>query len=145
MDKLFDCVAEKFALLCLQGDSSITKSGKDFVYMLDVLVGRFREDDYVVYVNKAGFPFEARQDDVHSALNSGWGFTVTESHSSLLELTGVAYDGSFAAVFFWHVDLPVHVELIGRCEDVGIPKGFDTIVHLGREYESLTVIVLRFR
>lgn len=63
----------------------------------------------------------------------------------MLELSSVAYDGSFCAIFFRHIDLPVIVESIERCEDADITKGDDALVNAGGRMRVFAFIVLSFR
>lgn len=131
MIEVFDCINEEFALLYLQGNSSITKGNTYFIGTLDVLLHRFRDNYDVVDVKEAGFPFYAIVYDVQSTLEGNWGFCDAERHASVFEMTGVTYEGPFSTVLFPYVNLPVTVELIERFEDAGITKSVDTFVHAG--------------
>ena len=60
MSEVFDLVAEETAFRNLERDVRFGKLGEDFVDMTDVVFYGFREDDDVVYVDDATFPFEFR-------------------------------------------------------------------------------------
>lgn len=52
--------------------------------MLDVIFPGLREEEEAVDVKGAGIPLEAGEDDVQSAMESGWGLSETKKTSECI-------------------------------------------------------------
>ena len=128
----FDRVAEKSAVLNLQGDASLSESGEDFVDMTNVAIQSFGEDYDIVEIDETRLPLETGEDDIERSLECGRCVSETERHVDVLKLAGVAHKGGFVTVFFNDGRLPITVKGIEGGKDARFAEGVDTFVHVGK-------------
>ena len=64
-------------------------------------------DDHIVQIDKANFPVQASQNELHKPLERGWGIAEPKRHHRKTEEALAGYKCRFIDVLGVHLDLPV--------------------------------------
>ena len=129
MAEVVDLSLEKLALPQLQGDAGLPQDGKNFVYMLYMLVHVLGEDDHVIQVYQARLPTQPRKQDIQAALKGSGRVPQTERHADVS--VGAAMGDERRLILIWFVDvqLPVPAIRVQGGEDLRVAKAIDAVVH----------------
>ena len=129
MTEVVNAILEPKTLPQLQRDSGLSQQREDQVHVLHVLLGRLREDDYVVEVNQARLPSDSREDYVQRTLECCRRISKAKRHASVSVSTAMTSKCRLVSVLRSDRYLPVARIGVEGGEDHRFPEAVNALVN----------------